>query len=379
MGFPFLDLPAELRNIIYLEVLNPSLFRQKADNNYTRYGFDLAILQVCQQIKYEAWGIFRQNFVFVRVETPWDEAQSHVERDGHVPLVVTDEAAEAFEHHHLSVSIRAPHYGSLDRESRKFVLLADDLRTFTRMWAYSHLSSGEQGGELNQHLSLALHLRNPSAEHVDVELPVGLQRRLLEPFGMVKQLREVEVLGSHSMAVKQSMRDLMEIPEDTPEQCLERGNKLKDAGNVALKAKKPLEAISLYVEAFRAIHIVCIGRYRAIWGDAWFNRMLTQEPFKNQYGQVLRIILRTRLVANIVKAYLDMENYEEAWFWGERTIDLLRIASGMREDQPLISFPAAREVGQIYYRTGLALKHMNRPDDARRYFSAAVGYMQGEE
>src|ERR1700760_515697 len=153
MGISFLDLPPELRNIIYLEVLNPSLVRQEADNEYTRYGFDLAILQVCRQIKYEAWGIFRRNFVFVRVETPWDEAQSHVERDGHVPLVVTDEGAEAFAHHHLSVSIRAPNYGSLERESRKFVLLADDLHTFTRMWSYSHLSSGEQGCELNQHLS----------------------------------------------------------------------------------------------------------------------------------------------------------------------------------------------------------------------------------
>jgi hypothetical protein len=382
MPFRFLDLPPELRNIVYREVLNPSSFRRELDENYTKYAFDLSILLVCQQIKSEAWAIFRQNFVFVRVETPWDEAQGHVERDGHVPLVATGELAEAFVHHHISVVIQPPHYGALDRDSRKFVLLADDLVAFTQMWAYRHLSTGDQGGELNQHLGLLLKLRNPSAvdpDAIDNELPVALQKRLLEPFGKVKKLRQVEVLGPHSAAVEQSMRDLMEVPDDSPEVCLERGNKLKDMGNVALKVGNPAEALKLYIEAFRAIHIVCVGQYRAIWGDAWFNRLLTHEPFKNQYGHFIRVKLRTRLVANIIKAYLDMENYEEAWFWGDRTINLVRITSGMRDDQHFVTFPAALELGKIFYRTGLALKHMNRPTEARSCFKSALGYLPGEE
>jgi tetratricopeptide (TPR) repeat protein len=378
MPFRFLDLPPELRNNIYREVLNPSSFRKKLPDHYTHYAFDLSIFLVSKQVYCESRSIFLQNFIFIRVETPWDEAQNHVERDGHVPLVATGAQAEAVRDWHMSVSIEAPNYGFLDRDSRKFVLLADDLESFTQMWAYSHLSAGDEGAELNQYLNLVLRLRNPLTANEHEELPVSVQKRLLLPFGRVKALREVEVVGPHEEQIETAMRAKMAIPEDSAEQCLIRGHKLKDAGNAALKAGDPHEAIRLYVAAFEAIHIICDGRYRAIWGDAWFNRYMTEEPFKGMHGQLVRIVLRTRLVANIVKAYLDLGDWEEARFWGERTIDLVRVASGARENQPVLSYPAAKEMGKIYYRTGIALKNLDRKDEAKEYLRAALGYLPQE-
>jgi tetratricopeptide (TPR) repeat protein len=375
MPFRFLDLPPELRNSIYREVLNPSSFRKKLPDHYTHYSFDLSIFLVNKQIYFESRSIFLQNFIFIRVETPWDEAQNHFERDGHVPLVATGAQAEGVRDWHMSVSIEAPNYGFLDRDSRKFVLLVDDLESFTRMWSYSHLSAGEQGAELNQYLNLVLRLRNPLAQNENQELPVAVQRRLLLPFGRVKALREVEVIGPHEESFEIDMRAQMAIPPESAEHCLIRGHKLKDAGNAAFKAGDPAEAIRLYVAAFEAIHIICDGRYRAIWGDAWFNRFMTEEPYKGMHGQLLRIVLRTKLVANIVKAYLDLGNWEEAHFWGERTIDLVRIAGGARENQPVLAFPAAPEMGKIYYRTGVALENMDRKEESKEYFRAALGYM----
>ena len=174
------------------------------------------------------------------------------------------------------------------------------------------------------------------------------------------------------------MRKEMKVPYDSPELCLEEATKLKDAGNAAMR-KDPARAIELYFESFEKIHIICTGRRRSIWGDAWFDRILDGGPFAGEHGQVVRLILRVRLVANIVKAYLDLEDYTMAAFWGMRTIKMMRDATGSEEDEPMLSFPAAVEMGKIFYRTAVAYKAQGDTSEARRLLRVAAGYLPRDE
>jgi tetratricopeptide (TPR) repeat protein len=223
---------------------------------------------------------------------------------------------------------------------------------------------------------LSLFIQNPLSEtrpNETIRIPNQVQEKLLLPFGMVKNLYEVKIIGEHNESIEKVMRDTMAIPYDTPESCVEEATKLKDLGNTALKTDAR-RAIELYVEAFRKLHIICIGRRRSIWGDSWFNVQLQGGTFDGQHGQVVRMILRVRLVANTVKAYLDLEEFEEAVFWGMRTITLMREAIG-EEDVAMTGFPAANEVGKIYYRTGFAQKKLGRESEARRLLRIAAEYL----
>jgi len=196
------------------------------------------------------------------------------------------------------------------------------------------------------------------------------------PFEMVKSLRDMKVLGDSSPAILKRMRDRQAVPYDSPEVCLEEATKLKDAGNVALKTD-PRRAIDLYVDAFEKLHIICIGHRRSIWGDPWFDVPLRGGEFDGQHGQVVRLVLRVRLVANIVKAYLDLKEYGEAEFWGMRTINLMREAVG-DEDIAFMDFPAANEMGKIYYRVGCAYKHMGDDSAARKMLRVAADYLPND-
>ena len=168
----------------------------------------------------------------------------------------------------------------------------------------------------------------------------------------------------------------MAIPYTSPEQCLEDATKLKDAGNTALGKKQYTEAIRLYEESFLAMHIVVTGRSRSVWADPFFQTSLSGGPFDGQHGHIVRLILRVRLVANIVLAYLKLENWDEARFWGMRTINIMRETTGA--DEPIREFVAARELGKIYYRTGLAAKEMGDLEEARGLVRTAAEYLPND-
>src|ERR1700710_142419 len=87
MTFRFLDLPPELRNNIYSLVFDPRAFKHELPENYSHYRFDLNLFRVCRQLYHESRRILLQNFAFVVVDTPWEEAQEHVSLDGHVPII----------------------------------------------------------------------------------------------------------------------------------------------------------------------------------------------------------------------------------------------------------------------------------------------------
>jgi hypothetical protein len=299
--------------------------------------------------------------------------------EGDVPVLAEDLHADQIVNVYMRVIIDSPQHGqSIDRDSRCFVLLADDLEAFTRMWYYSDLS---YAGDLNRHLRLTLHLQNPLAEGPTDHRPLSkaLQRKLLHPFGDVKNLLQLEVNGDgiDREGIEKDMRISMAVPYATPEHCVEECARLKDAGNVALKSNAK-RAIELYIEAFREIHILCHGHRRLIWGDPWFERILQGGQFDGQHGQVVRLIMRVKLVASVVQAYLDLEDYNEAHFWGMRTILLMREAVG-GEDEPLFSFPARSEMGMIYYRTGFACKMLGDAEEARTFLRVAALYLPNDD
>ena len=367
---------------IYSHVLHPSSFREDLGEGSARYNYKLDLFRVSRLVYTESLKIFRQLNHFVIVETPWREAERHVSLESNVPIICRDEAAEHFTDHTLMVDIGAPefHMGE-EGENKRFVILLDDLILFCRMWYYNDLN---YAGDLNRHLTLTLTLRQPfAAPHDDTTLPKALQRRIFEPFGLVKGVNEVVVKGKHDQSLEQAMREEMAIPYDTPQKCLEDATKLKEEGNKALAKNNPKRAIELYIQSFEKIHIVCVGRRRSIWGDAWFDVQFTDDPYKDQHGQVVRLMLRVTLVANIMKAYLDMQDYEEARFWGMRTINLMREASGWNtdgeQDEPVLNFPGAAQIGKIYYRTGVAQKALGMKDEARKLLKIAATYLPHDE
>lgn len=308
------------------------------------------------------------------VETPWAEAQNHVAIDGYVPLILTGEKASRFQHMHMQVLINTPKYAAMQGPMRKFVILVDDLHLFTEMWYYENLTHPQ----MNPHLRLVLKLRNPYQQSFEqTPIPKAIQRKLLEPFGAVKGLHEVVVQGEHYESLEKSMREAMAIPPPPVEKCLEEATRLKDEGNDALRKQKYHDALRLYRESFLHLMIVVDGRRRSIWGEGYFQVDCKGGPFDKQPAQLIRLILRIRLVSNTVMAYLKLEDYEEAKFWGMRTINLFRTNLG-GVNEAIIDFPAAPELGKIYYRTGIACRSMGDKEAAYELLKTAVKYLPND-
>ncbi|KAF2663302.1 hypothetical protein BT63DRAFT_124143 [Microthyrium microscopicum] len=381
MAFRFLDLPAELRDAVYDEILHPECFRQHLSDGYSRYKFDLALFHVNRQVASEAQAIFYKNFTFVRLETPGEEDQVRqiVEIEGHVPIIARGDKASAFQGYTLNAVISVPDifmYHNEDTEIQRLLLLVDDLHLFCQRWFYSDLDANEG---LNPHLKLTLTLRVPFQDKADRELPLSLQKRLMLPFGLIKGVPAVTVQGSCDDKILEAMLNEMKVPYSPAENLLEEATKLKDAGNELLKKKLPDQAIVKYIDAYRAMHIVCIDHYRGIFAERFFNRYLIGGIYDGKHGQVVRLVLRTRLVANIMKAYLDMRRYDEAEFWGNRTVTLIRDSMGGVDDEAIPNFPAAEQLGKIYYRAGIASKMLGKIYEARKLFRVAYEYLPQDE
>ena len=369
----FLEVPGEIREAIYHEVLCSLNNKQDLGNHYKKYNFDLNLFRTCRQIYTEAREVFRRDNVFVSVQTPWPQAQQHVAIDGYVPIVIPDGKAQTFEDEHLKVIIESPLYEALHQPTRKFVILLDDLPLFTEMWHYSDLTHPG----LNAHLRLTLSIRDPYQLSFEQRtIPKAIQRRLLEPFGMLKDLYDVRIQGEHYESIEKSLREEMAAPYPSVERCLEEATRLKNAGNEALKLKEYHESLRLYREAFLHLMIVCEGRRRSIWGDAYFQKQCVGGAFDGQDAQMVRFVLRLRLVSNSIMAYLKLEDYEEAKFWGMRSINLMR--GGRDGDEVMLGFEGAPEVGKIYYRTGVACREMGDKGEARDLLKVAAKYLPND-
>lgn len=371
----FLEVPGEIREAIYHEVLCSLNNKQDLGNNYKKYNFDLSLFQTCKQIHIEAREVFRRDNIFVSIQTPWPEAQQHVAIDGYVPIVISGDKAQRFEHEHLKVVIESrPPHENLHQPRRKFVVLLEDLPMFTEMWHYSDLTHPG----LNAHLRLSLTIQDPYQLSFEQRtIPKALQRRLFEPFGALKGLYDVRIHGSHYESIEKALRVEMAVPYPAVERCLDEATRCKNEGNEALKKQQYHEALKLYREAFLHLFIVCDGRRRSVWGDAYFQAQCRGGAFDGQQAQMVRFVLRVRLVSNSIMAYLKLEDYEEARFWGMRSINLM--PGGMNDDAMMTGFEGAPEVGKIYYRTGIACRALGDKDEARSLLKIAAKYLPNDK
>lgn len=375
-GLHLLDLPLEIRQNILEHLLASRLTRYTADDGHTRFRFHGAIFRVNRQLHEEAKDTFRISNVFVRIETPWQQSEVRIQHMGRVPLVAVGPRAADFKHFHMSVNITTTDMRHM--QPNHIIICLDDLEAFATFWRYSSLSFHM----LNPHLNLTLRLAHPDwilKDAGSASIPRRIQQKLLMPFGKVKDLQELDIKGDFDEDIIAALRAEMAIPYPTPEFCLEECTRLKDAGNAELKAGRYRAAIQRYEQAHLAIFIVVEGRRRDVWGEDHFKKQLQGGIYDKQIGIVVSVILRIKLVANTMHALLKLEEYEEARFWGERSIGLMREHMEDSADEPRPGFAAAAEVGKIYYRTGLACKHLDDMSKAREYLRIASHWLPNDE
>ncbi|KAM3416350.1 hypothetical protein BST61_g7953 [Cercospora zeina] len=393
----FLSLPPEVREEIYRLLLHPAANRTVHADEYITYNYApaLQLLLTNRLIYIEARKVFYNLNQFVRIETPWPEARNHVATEGHVPIIMEGRKAAKFDKHIMTMRIDAPQHSSLQWDIQNFVILADDVIMFADMWMYSGLTHPG----LNEHLRLILELRDPYAVEGEEEkkkknMSEALQRKLLLPFGVIKNLNAVskgygtvfEGDLKPSAKIEKEMRALQAEPYRSPEHCLREATRLKFEGNAELAKRNFQGALKLYDEAWKAIHIVVMGRQRHIHADAFFARELREEPYMGKNGQTERLMLRIQLVANTCEVYLRMKEWDLCQFWGMRTITILRDAMELEnagllapEDEAVPAFPAAAQMGKIYYRTAIAYKELGEEHEARRLLRVARVYLPDDE
>ncbi|KAL8722097.1 MAG: hypothetical protein Q9225_001341 [Loekoesia sp. 1 TL-2023] len=330
MPFRLLNLPPEIRDQIYHEVLSSDTARRPpVDDDYpASYKFDLGILRANKQIYHEAKKAFQDN-VFIKITTPWEESIAHISSEGRVPIITTGPKAENFRSFHLWIFIDAPD-----------------------------------------------------------------QNRLLRPFGLVKDLHSFSVHGAKLLpSVEEALKEEQTIPDPSAEECLEKATALKDAGNASLQAGDYASALQQYTDAFAAIHITVSGRKRYIHADGYYIREVMSGPYTGQRCDYVRLLIRVKLVANFIQTYLKMQDWEEARFWGKRSIILFRASLTGDDDDDLadetkwrwvnasatMEFPARTEMGKILYRTALASRELGLKKEMENLVRAAAVYLPRDE
>ncbi|KAF2656326.1 hypothetical protein K491DRAFT_692178 [Lophiostoma macrostomum CBS 122681] len=363
--FHFLKLPAEIRDHIYsfyfkpVDRLVPNGLECDCEDSKGGgfYKFDFAIYSVNKQIKTEAEDVFRRENVFVKIETPWPQAEHHISHEGLVPLVCKTPAAEGFKHAQMTLQISAPLHSFLPQHT--LVVLLDDLPLFCDVWFYSSLNYRT----LNEHLKVEFTLHDPYYPADPKPIPLKLQRKLLGPFDAVKGLYEVQVNGFEE-EVERELRVGMAVPYITPGQSLEASASLMEAGDQAIANGRAQEALDLFIKSFHAIHIVIKGRTRRVLADSFFDDEIEEGRFKGQAGMTMRIILRINLVSRTVGAYLKLAQWAEAAFWGIRSINMLRRGIDTEFESFLGELVAVSDIGLLYLRTGIAVSKMEDSGDA---------------
>ena len=384
-AFAFFNFPPEIREQVYKILLHSVNCRDNAadDDEGPHYHFDLSVLRVSRLMHHEATKVFQDN-VFVKITTPWLEAISHVNSEGKVAIVARGDRASDFKGYHLRVYINTPDlapWSAHPHESYSMITCIQELDAFTRIWHFSNLNNMRQ---LNPHLTLRLDLKNPHPPNEN--LPKALQRRLILPFGEVKDLHATE-FDFHGKPffgypvdeeVKNTVIKIQRIPAPTPEECIENALAHKKAGNEKMGAKAYSAALQEYFQAFAAIHIYISGRERQIHCDAYYGQELSSGEYQHKYGHYVRMMLRVQLVANTVLAYVKMQNWEEAYFWGKRSVLLFRSSmtgadsiggEGWEEwvqESNSMSFGAKQEMGKLFYRTALAAKNIEQKGHEKR-------------
>ena len=362
--FRLFDLPGELRNRIYTELLSSQCAKQDLNHGYVRYDFCFALLQVNRQVYFEARKIFRQN-VFVRVTTPWREAEEHVATEGRVPMLAKGAKADNFTAWHMTAVLGSPHYVyPFGNPSCSWIMCREDIETFCKLWFRSNL--GNPG--LNQHITLDLSIQDPYQS--DSYPSKTLQQLLMMPFAVVKGLDNLIVRGCKRDSVEKDLRAAMAISDPSPSECIENAVAHKNVGNVELHASNYGLAVSKYQEAFESLYLDpdMHGERVAAQMSNFFNEKLENGTYKGHNADDVRNVLNIQLTANTVLAYLKLQDWSTAYLWGSRAINHLCMA---QLDPPHNTSATEADRAKLYYRTGLALKGMGKSEDAYSMLATA--------
>ena len=397
----FLTLPPEVREHIY------SIILRSANNRYEppllegwdysddpkagpRYQFALNILLVNRLIHQEAKKVFQDN-IFVKITTPFPGAIAHVNGEGKVAYVVQDQQATDFQDFHLRILIDTPAnvpWRLEHDETYSMVTCMEDIEAFTQIWYFSNLNSSRH---LNPHLTLRLDLKNPYTSGTTV--PRSLQEKLLLPFGRVKDLDSVsfDFHGNPFFedcavypSIRQRVLEEQAIPVPTPEECLAACQEQKHKGQDLVARKDYEAALQEYTTAFSHIHITVSGRKRDVHCESYYSTELTSGRFKGQNGSHVRLLLRMQLVSAVMQALLLLENFEEAYFWGQRSIRLLKY--GMVSDEGIggngweewvmessqMIFPGKADMAWVFYRAALAKRGIGKTQEDEEEIKALL-------
>ena len=328
---------------------------------------------------------------------------NHISSEGLVPILCTDRAADNFNDHHALVQITAPFHQAVPEHT--VVLLLDDLPLFTQTWYYSALSYPM----LNDRLSTSFTLRDPDMDDIDEgeevgrDVPLQLQRRLLLPFSQIKGLYGMEIEGFNK-TVERELREAMAVPPPSLQQSVEEATRLLHEGDTHLaraaelrspgqsEAKQPPPAgsadantdaneaadaaLETYKSAFHAIHILLAHRTRRVLADTFFHAHIPRGIYAGQTGMTVRVILRLKLVARTISAYLLKRDWGEAAFWGMRSVRIMSEAMDTEFEDFLADLVGGDDVGLVYVRTGIAIYKMKA--DIERWHEELRDY-EGEE
>ena len=277
----------------------------------------------------------------------------------------------------------SPHH-----ETHSTLISLEDLEAFTDGWHSNNLSYPD----LNSHLSVKLTVQDPYV--FERKLPKSVQQRLLLPFGVIKNPMVFSVHGLEVLpSVEEAVIKEQATPDPTREECLEKATTLKEAGIKLLEAGRYRQALQHFLDAFAAIHIHVCGRKRTVHADAFYTELLRTGKYAGKRGDFARMVLRVSLVANVILAYLKLEEWAEAHFWGKRSIIIFRqsVIGDETEDLDVdgtpswlkgmsnMNVPAKAEMGYIFYRTALAAKALGKEADVKTLIKAAALYLPNDE
>lgn len=241
------------------------------------------------------------------------------------------------------------------------------------MWYYFDISYEGLNGQLGLRMTVAGVEDDPERE-----LSKAIQARLFRPWGQVRRLNSLIVEGPHDNEIVEELRQAMTRPYRSPTECLINCDTAKTNGNAAFKAGQYPDALEFYRKGFEAIHILVDGKRRTIWAEGYFDAMITEGKFAGQRGSHVYWVMRMQLIANTIMVYLKMEEYEMAFFWGNRSITLMRHHLGEAADEPQPTFPARSEWGKIYYRTAMAAKALGDMANARELIQIAARWLPND-
>lgn len=239
-----------------------------------------------------------------------------------------------------------------------YLTCLDDLPHLCKLLFYASC----EGPNFSSLLHVTLAITDPSKPSKKNVVPKGLQEALMMPWAILKGLDGLTIKGARNKDVEKKLRGAMKIPNPTAAEYLEEAAKLKDAGNVAFKAGDYALSIKTYIQAYEAMHFIVDGKRFAIMLDGYFaSNPLTRGRFNGQRGDLIRHHLGTQLNSNILQAYLKLEDWTQAYFWGERAIsdvEYANVQQSILDGTPNLVTDA--EKAKVYWRMAFASKALDR-------------------